>query len=190
MSPVSSVCTLLAIIMLALSACRKPDSITVTEVPKPPKTSTLPLTPSMTVDLPIPHWNVPTHWQPTKGNPLRKGSWRIITPDGQLDISVTAFPGEAGGLLANLNRWLTQIQASPIDEADLARLQADSVCEIDGKPALRVHLEGPDEAIEAIVLTLEEASWFFKMKGPKELVDAQKASFEAFLSSIDLSPSL
>jgi hypothetical protein len=48
----------------------------------------------------------PPHWQRQPLAPIRKASFVVEEADGaKVDISVTSFPGESGGLLANINRW-------------------------------------------------------------------------------------
>jgi hypothetical protein len=48
----------------------------------------------------------PPHWQRQPPAPTRKASFVVQEADGaKVDISVSSFPGESGGLLANVNRW-------------------------------------------------------------------------------------
>jgi hypothetical protein len=45
---------------------------------------------------------------------MRIGSFAVKEGnDSSLDISVTAFPGDLGGLLPNVERWLGQIGLDP-----------------------------------------------------------------------------
>jgi hypothetical protein len=38
----------------------------------------------------------------------------VSDPDGKAEVTVSAFPGDTGGLLANLNRWRGQIGLEPV----------------------------------------------------------------------------
>lgn len=108
----------------------------------------------------------------------------------QAELAVTAFPGDVGGNLANVNRWRQQLQLAPIDandlnsvlthihvgdlHIDLAELLGPAPAD-EGKPRLRV--------LGAIV-PHNGATWFFKLTGPDALVAREKNAFIAFIQSI------
>ena len=47
---------------------------------------------------------------------MRKASFVVEEADGaKVDISATSFPGESGGLLANINRWRGQLGLHALD---------------------------------------------------------------------------
>jgi hypothetical protein len=59
-------------------------------------------------------WFIPEGWEPGKKSSMRIGSFAVKDGnDSSLDISVTAFPGDLGGLLPNVERWLGQIGLEP-----------------------------------------------------------------------------
>ena len=58
--------------------------------------------------------SVPTGWKPGKVSSMRLGSYSVEEQDGcSLDISITSFPGDLGGLMPNVERWLGQIGLQP-----------------------------------------------------------------------------
>src|SRR3954468_24443237 len=59
-------------------------------------------------------WTAPAHWTVKPATAMRKGSYAIKGDGGEADLSITAFPGETGGLLANLNRWRGQVSLPPL----------------------------------------------------------------------------
>ena len=62
----------------------------------------------------------PPHWQRQPPAPMRKASFVVEEADGaKVDISVTSFPGESGGLLANINRWRGQLGLDALDAEQL-----------------------------------------------------------------------
>ena len=96
------------------------------EAPLPPGHPSLEGTPPPTgmASTPVPTatgqplvWNAPASWTPKPGSAMRKGSYAISGPEGAGDLSITAFPGDVGGNLANVNRWRGQLQLPPV--ADL-----------------------------------------------------------------------
>ena len=65
-------------------------------------------------------WSFPLSWEKTTVNKIRKESYAVpITPEINGDFSIISFPGEAGGILQNVNRWRGQLGLSNITEADL-----------------------------------------------------------------------
>ena len=65
---------------------------------------------------------------------MRVGNYSVSNKAGEaLDFSITSFPGEVGGILANVNRWLGQVGMSPTDEQGLSQYLSDRM--IDEKPA-------------------------------------------------------
>jgi hypothetical protein len=103
------------------------------------------------------------------------------------EVTVTAFPGEGGGLLENVNRWRkNQLKLSEITEEQLRKdLQPIPVS---GASGHYVDLLGPEgehrERILGVILPFKGYTWFFKMRGPADLVGDQRASFEAFVKSV------
>jgi hypothetical protein len=135
-------------------------------------------------------WTAPTHWQSRPGSAMRKATF-VITDDtdAQAELAVTAFPGDVGGNLANVNRWRQQLQLPPLAPGELgsalthvhtADLHID-IAELlgpatsDGKPRQRV--------LGAIV-PHNGATWFFKLTGPDPLVAREKDVFFAFVQTI------
>src|SRR5882672_9535971 len=55
-------------------------------------------------------WSAPAHWAPKALGAMRKGSFSISGDAGATaDLAITAFPGDTGGLFANVNRWRGQV---------------------------------------------------------------------------------
>jgi hypothetical protein len=102
------------------------------------------------------------------------------------EVTVTPLGGDAGGLLPNVNRWRDQVKLGPIDEGQL-RKDVRNV-EVAGRPASYLDLLGPEgpgrERMLVVVVPRGGQTWFFKMRGPAELVAKQQAAFEAFMKSV------
>ncbi len=192
--------TLILAFSLTLYGCEKPTP-TVTEVPKPATTQTVKpnaTQSSSSNNMPAmagiaeqansvktPTWTAPAGWIEQTGNAMRKGSWKIQGANtSTADVSVTTFPGNVGGDLANINRWLGQIKGTPVDATEVERMKTAGAITIDSKPAYKVLLKGENQATLGAILFLGTHTWFFKMTGETSLVTEQQANFDTFLQSV------
>ena len=130
-----------------------------------------------------PDWKIPANWTPGPSSSMRLASYEVSDEEGnELDFSVTSFPGDVGGLLANVNRWLGQIGVQPTDEEGLKRFVRPVT--IDGISAQLVEASSEDKTLYAAILMREDRSWFFKLTGSKSLAEKEKKNFSDFLESI------
>lgn len=133
-------------------------------------------------------WTAPAHWVAKPPSAMRKGSFAIKGENGgaDADLSITAFPGDTGGLLANLNRWRGQISLAPLAAAELdgalQHFDGDGlhfdVVDFTGTAS------GVPTRITGAILSRPGETWFFKLMGPDALVAAQKNDFLNFLRSV------
>ena len=130
-----------------------------------------------------PTWEIPPHWVQTSASSMRLASYEVTDDNGsKLDFSVTSFPGDVGGTLANVNRWLGQIGIAPVEEAGLDKYISPII--VDQKDAQLVVAEGDKDALYAVILMVEDKSWFFKITGNRELAKVEKSNFLSFLDSV------
>jgi hypothetical protein len=111
-----------------------------------------------------------------------------VTEGGpKAEITVSSFPGDVGGLLANVNRWRRQISLPPLDDAGLA--QAVTALTTPAGPASLVDITGTDAKtsqparLVGVVIPLNGQSWFYKLLGDATVVEHQKAGFIQFVQS-------
>ena len=191
---------LAAIALLGLTSCRD-SKITTYRVPKE-KTPAMPAaaaaaanasgatmanTAVTTANGPGLTWSAPAHWTAKAASAMRKGSYAITADSGETaDLSITAFPGDVGGDLANVNRWRGQIQLPPLAAAELS--SATAHLDVNGLHLTTVDFTGgptakPQRVIGAII-PVGNATWFFKLSGPAALVGREQAAFATFLQTI------
>jgi hypothetical protein len=182
---------LFLVLPLALASCR--DSRVVTyRIPKEKESEAEPSAPAPMVTVatkPVSQltWSAPTQWKPKRASSMRRGSFDVGEGSGPfVDLAITAFPGNVGGDLANVNRWRGQLDLPPITDAELpAALQQVSA---DGLAIKVVDLTGgtadnPQRTLGAIV-PFEGATWFFKLTGSAAIVGAEKTRFIEFLATV------
>ncbi len=132
-------------------------------------------------------WTAPAQWTAKPLGPMRKGSFAVKSADGaEADLSITSFPGNTGGLFANLNRWRGQLALPPLADdqlnATLAHVDGDGlhfdVVEFTGTA------NGTPTRILGAILARPSETWFFKLMGPDALVAAQKPALLEFLRTV------
>ena len=134
---------------------------------------------------PQPTWEAPDHWERKPTTQMRIGNYAVSNPSGEsLDFSITSFPGEVGGILANVNRWLGQVGMNPTDETGLSKYLSDRT--IDQKPAKLVIAESDKQALYAAILFHEGRSWFLKLMGDVALARSEKENFLGLIDSFCL----
>ena len=181
---------LFAALCLLLSAC-EPAEVTVYEVPKEESSNRL-ASASGGPEIPAEDgevlWQAPDHWQTLAPTAFRKGNYLYTSNSGgRVEITVSSFPGDVGGLLANVNRWLGQAGLDPIDQAQLMELVEPG--NVKGRPVVTVDLKAdnptPDsDRIYASVVEFGGESWFFKMTGPHEAVESQIPAFNDMVQDL------
>jgi hypothetical protein len=132
-------------------------------------------------------WTAPADWQAKPLGAMRIGSFTVSSDAGNADISIISFPGEAGGLLPNINRWRGQLGLAPLAETDLA----GATTALDGAGGLHftvVDLSGQAAGAPArmlgAILSFEGQTYFFKLTGPDALVTSEKPAFLDFLKTV------
>jgi len=162
----------------------------VTDSERPPKnTNDLPLTAPVAASGPegtLLRWQAPADWKPKPAGAMRKGSYAVVEGDQSADLSVTSFPGDVGGLAANVNRWRGQLDLPPVGEAALGAL-TESV-EANGLDFTMVDFSGPpgpgQQRILAALASWQGATWCVKLMGPSGMVAKQRTVFINFLKTV------
>ena len=132
-------------------------------------------------------WTAPAQWKTKVASAMRKASY-TVGEDGASggDLAITAFPGDVGGDLANINRWRGQLQLSPLSETELAG--ALTLVESGGLKIRVVELAGtvadkPQRMLGAIV-PYRGTTWFFKLTGPDALIANEKPVYLEFIRTV------
>ena len=143
------------------------------------------LPPGTSADAANPQWVVPASWQPGKISSMRRASY-VAKGDGDkvAEIVVTVFPGDVGGLVANVNRWRGQIGLAPAAAEEIAGLTTKLT--VAGEAATQVDFKNDASGARMIVVTVPHAgnSWFYKLTGDASVVAAQQADFLKFVQSV------
>ncbi len=132
-------------------------------------------------------WKAPPQWTPKTGSAMRKGSYAIKGGAGDAELAITAFPGDVGGELANINRWRGQVQLPPIAAGELGA--AAQRFDRNSLHFTVVDLAGGGQRMLGAIVPFGGATWFFKLgPGPDATVANEKVAFLAFLETVTPAP--
>lgn len=134
----------------------------------------------------LPAMDIPAHWEILPAGGFRRAAWRVTDEEGEAEITLTNFPGDVGGRLANVNRWRQQLGLGPINEEALAEIVVEST--IQGDPAWSVQIESDTMGTMATAIFHHGQTWFLKMTGERATVGAQAETYAALIQSINFHP--
>jgi hypothetical protein len=129
-------------------------------------------------------WQAPPQWARKAASAMRKASYGVAGDGGECDLSITAFPGDVGGELMNVNRWRGQMGLPPIRQEELD----SSVNRLDANGLRFTVVElapgAGGKAMLGAIVPFGGSTWFFKLMGPGPSVQAAKPAFLEFLHSV------
>lgn len=140
-------------------------------------------------------YTTPEGWEEKEGSMMRDVNLSF-GENGEGECYVARLPGAGGGLVANVNRWLGQMGADTLSEAEINALPKKALF---GQPATFLDVEGDfspgmgssevkkDYRLLGLILASEAGAVFVKMTGPKEIVTQNTEAFDTFTSSLDVS---
>lgn len=131
-------------------------------------------------------WTAPAGWEPKAANAMRKGSYAIGGTAGDTaELAITAFPGDVGGEVANVNRWRGQLQLAPLAaeevSAGLMRMEVNglSVTVVDFS-----NEASPPQRMLGAIVPFGSSTWFFKLMGSRAVVAEAQPAFLEFLRTV------
>lgn len=131
-----------------------------------------------------PAWAVPAGWtRLEQQKPMRHATYTAGEGATKVEVVLSCFPGDVGGLWANVNRWRGQVGLGPIPQDQLAaNVQA---FEVPGFTGHTMRLKGETQHMlgAAIKDVQAERTWFVKIQGVPAAIDAHEAAFIAFAKS-------
>lgn len=133
----------------------------------------------------------PEHWQAKERTAMRMASYQVAGEEGAVaDISFTSLRSAPGGLLANINRWRSQVGQAPWTEEQLSKNTSKVPSFFGEAVVLDVSglMEHSDPKIDGrIIGTIVEQdgrAWFCKMRGNAELLGREKENFLTWVGTL------
>lgn len=129
-------------------------------------------------------WDLPAGWTSEPAGGMRFATLKP-SPSGKAEVSVVSLAGPAGGELANVNRWRSQLGMPPIEEAALASNR--KVVNAKAGPVSVYELsQSGNRMVVGLLATPDGNTWFLKLMGEDAPVNQAKASFLKLLGSLRL----
>jgi hypothetical protein len=126
-------------------------------------------------------WTLPAGWSV---DPTPRSMRYATLLAGELEVALSRFPGDVGGVEANVNRWRQQLGLEPLTREGLAA--TFEPVQVDGADGVFVDLRSSTGDVRMIVALLPRAdeTWFVKVSGPVALVEREEARLRELVSSL------
>jgi hypothetical protein len=131
--------------------------------------------------LPEFQWKVPDAWQKLPAGQMQIAKFSVPEKDGaKAEVSVSVFPSDTGGTLANVNRWRRQIGLGEVDESGLQSCTTG----LDASPgAVLVNLTNEQRQLLGAIVPRQGKWWFYKMLGDAPAVASAHEDFLRFVQT-------
>jgi hypothetical protein len=156
--------------------------------------------PPQTIDAGGLTFQAPAAWKSTKpSSTMRRAQLKVDPVEGDTDpaeLVVFAFPGNAGGVQANLQRWQDQfldkdgkpprIESKTVKgkNTDVVRAETAGRYVASKFPGSPEHYDKPDYRLLGAIVMTEDTGYFLRMLGPDRTMVAARPAFDELLGSI------
>ena len=138
-------------------------------------------------------WVVPNGWQEEAGDQLRLATFHLLDDTNAIDCSIVSLDGQAGGVEANLRRWMGQIHLSPTDAATLQFINSATAIKTDAHLQGKLYdfsqlQQGAEETNKSMLVAMiptNSSTLFIKLSGTIATIKQHKSSFLNLVSSVN-----
>jgi hypothetical protein len=129
-------------------------------------------------------WKLPRGWvELENSSSMRLATFRAGSGSRTAEVTITRFPGDVGGELANVNRWRRQVSLAPV--ASMADQDKSDIALASGMGTY-LDLTGTSSRMLVVFAPHGGFTWFLKMSGDADVLDGEKTNFESFVHSVSL----
>lgn len=170
-----------ALLFFILLSCKAKKEIPTFRIADPNEAATTPTIEKINQQRPL-RWLAPETWEEQAPGQFQTALYRIAP---NVTASVSQFPGDAGGMVANVNRWREQVGLTASNE-----IGGDTIALEDGKSHARwFELKGVDRSILAAIIPVDSETWFFKLDCSTVALETARPGFMDLLKSIEIGSS-
>ena len=125
---------------------------------------------------------MPALWTPVTAGQMQLAKFAVpARGSARAEVTVSIFPSDTGGALANVNRWRRQIGLDPVTEADLP--QQITILDPPNPQAFLTDQKNNGQQLVAAVVPRDGKWFFYKLLGHAAAVEPEKDAFVAFVKS-------
>jgi len=132
-------------------------------------------------------FNIPEDWEEVEAR-MVDSKYAVQTTDGRIEITLTSM---GGGIDANLNRWVKQMQQIPGESVE------EDVLTLDGVEAKLIDVRGTFSQVSSqsstsnsrligVALPISPRDFYVKLTGPRDAVASYQDNFRAFLKTAEI----
>lgn len=138
-------------------------------------------------------WIAPEGWSEEKGNGMRIATFKAGEGNAAVETSIISLAGQAGGISANVGRWMGQLGMEIPSEDKMNEFvnRQQKLKTSDGLDVTMIDLtqlqedaDGQTPSMIAAVIESQSNQIFVKMTGPKEAVLKNVASLKSLVQSM------
>ncbi|MCS7089801.1 MAG: hypothetical protein RMN51_01195 [Verrucomicrobiota bacterium] len=136
----------------------------------------------------FPQWEVPAGWQSVPAGAFLVAKFIVGTESEKAEINISRSAGDGGGWINNVNRWRRQLGLAEAGSEEIR--QQTRFLELSSAQAMQIELDGTDARtgqptrVVGVMVPLADEAWFYKLFGPANAVDSEKAAFIRFVQSV------
>ncbi len=131
-------------------------------------------------------FDAPTHWISQPPSNMVLASFSIIKQNQSASLTILKFPGQTGGLIQNVNRWLNQLSLYPVQLSDLNQFVTNGTTANYKFQRVEITNEQKQKSMIVFIIRDKNMSWFFKMVGDTNLINNEDSTFLNFMNSVVL----
>jgi hypothetical protein len=128
-------------------------------------------------------WDALDSWNSIDNNSFSLANYQIPHKDGFADLSITKFPGDAGGIIANVNRWRRQLQLESHSLQEINKNSRVGESKIGNFSVHRLVNDSINQAFLCAILPYEDSTIFIKLKSSALAMRSLEKIFLDFCSS-------
>ena len=135
-------------------------------------------------------WKTPQDWQEKpSSSSIRLASFMAPgkdgNPDNSADVSIVILAGQAGGVIANVNRWREQVGLGPLNEGELEKVSQRAKGALGPFTWFKIINEAnPGAAIFVASIAMADQVVFVKMAGSEETLVYNQQKFVSLCQSL------
>lgn len=135
-----------------------------------------------------PAFAIPANWKEQSPGSMQLAKYVPVGAEEKAEITVAVLPGDGGGTVGNVNRWRRQLGLAPWSDAEVQ--QALRKLNVTGGESYLVDLANPatQKRMLAAGVVRGSRSWFYKLMGETQVVEAEAAAFTRFVEGVTYAP--